>query len=98
MATIKTTIPEMEIIITKLQSSSNEIERIWNSIKTEEIEQIRSLWVGKDSDAYIEKLLLLDNDVKKALEAQRLLATTFQKTKDQVLQTQQDIVSRTAGL
>ena len=88
----------MESIITKLHNSSNEIERIWNSIKTEELEQIRASWIGNDSDAYIERLLSFDVEIKKAIEAQRLLANTFQKAKNQILQTQQDIVSKTAGL
>ncbi|MBQ6841118.1 MAG: hypothetical protein IJO63_03265, partial [Bacilli bacterium] len=82
MARIAMSIDEMTDIITKLTNSSNEIEEIWNSIKTTEVEQIKESWVGKDCDAYINKLLDFDSEVKKVLQAQRLLASTFTNAKN----------------
>ncbi|MBQ6840986.1 MAG: hypothetical protein IJO63_02570 [Bacilli bacterium] len=98
MARIAMSIDEMTDIITKLTNSSNEIEEIWNSIKTTEVEQIKESWVGKDCDAYINKLLDFDSEVKKVLQAQRLLASTFTNAKNQVISAQETIAGQASGL
>lgn len=98
MARIAMSIEEMTTIISKLTNSSNEIERIWNTIKTGEVEQIKESWIGADCDAYINKLLAFDSEVKKVLEAQRLLASTFTNAKNQILEAQATIAGQTSNL
>jgi uncharacterized protein YukE len=85
-------------IVSKLQKSSNEIESIWNSINSTEIPKIREAWSGKDSEAYISKLKEVDADVQKALKAQRLLASTFEAAKQQVLDAQANVTNKVSSL
>lgn len=98
MANISMSVDQITEIVTKLQQASNEIENIWNSINSTEIPKIKEAWVGKDCDAYISKLQEVDADVKKALKAQRLLASTFEAAKTQVLEAQNSITSKVSGL
>ena len=98
MAKISISIEEMTTIITKLTNCSDEMERVWNSIKNEEVEQIKASWVGADCDAYVQKILEYDEEVKKVLQAQRLLATTFTNAKNQVISTQEAIAGQAAGI
>ena len=98
MAKITMSLDEMTTIINKLTNCSDEMERVWNSIKTEEVEQIKASWVGNDCDAYIQKILEYDAEVKKVLQAQRLLATTFTNAKNQVISAKETINGQSAGL
>ena len=98
MANITMSVDQITEIVSKLQSSSNEIESIWNSINSTEVQKIRESWIGKDCDAYISKLQEVDADVQKALKAQRLLASTFEKAKAQVMETQNSIASKISGV
>lgn len=94
MAKISITVEQIDEIIKKLNSSSNEIEKEWNSIKTSEISQIKESWIGKDCDAYVRKIEEMNTDVLNALKAQRLLAATFEKAKRQINETQESLASR----
>mgnify|MGYP003323076148 CR=1 FL=1 len=67
MANITMSVDQITEIVSKLQSSSNEIESIWNSINSTEVQKIKESWIGKDCDAYISKLQEVDADVQKAL-------------------------------
>ena len=94
MAKISITVEQIDEIIKKLNSSSNEIEKEWNSIKKFEISQIKESWIGKDCDAYVRKIEEMNTDVLNALKAQRLLAATFEKAKRQINETQESLASR----
>ena len=98
MAHITMSVDQITEIVSKLQSSSNEIESIWNSINSTEVQKIKESWIGKDCDAYISKLQEVDADVQKALKAQRLLASTFEKAKTQVMEAQNSIASKISGV
>jgi uncharacterized protein YukE len=98
MANITMSVDQITEIVSKLQKSSNEIESIWNSINSTEIQKIKESWIGKDCDAYISKLQEVGQDMQKALKAQRLLASTFEKAKAQVLETQNSITSKISGM
>lgn len=98
MAKIDITVDQISEIVSKLQSSSNEIEKTWNSINTTEVQKIKESWAGKDCDAYIEKIKEVDADVQKALQAQRLLASTFEKAKAQAIETQDAIAKKISGI
>ncbi len=98
MANITMSVDQITEIVSKLQSSSNEIESIWNSINSTEVQKIKESWIGKDCDAYISKLQEVDADVQKALKAQRLLASTFEKAKTQVMEAQNSIASKISGV
>ena len=98
MANITISVDQITEIVSKLQSSSNEIESIWNSINSTEVQKIKESWIGKDCDAYISKLQEVDADVQKALKAQRLLASTFEKAKTQVMEAQNSIASKISGV
>lgn len=98
MANITMSVDQITEIVSKLQSSSNEIESIWNSINSTEVQKIKESWIGKDCDAYISKLQEVDADVQKALKAQRLLASTFEKAKTQVMEAQSSIASKISGV
>lgn len=94
MANISITVDEIDAIISKLNSASSEIEKLWDSIKSEELEQLKKLWIGKDCNAYIDKIIDVDVDVQNALKAQNLLADTFKKTKQQVQDTQDSLAEK----
>lgn len=94
MAKLSITVEQITEIVQKLNTSSNEIEKIWNSIKTTEVSQIKESWIGKDCDAYVSKVEEMDADVQKALKAQRLLAQTFEKAKTQITTTQENVASK----
>lgn len=98
MAKLSITLEDIDTIVSKLNSSSEEIEKIWNSVKSTEIQQIKESWVGKDCESYIQKIDELDADAKKALQAQRLLADTFTKAKAQITSTQETIASSISSL
>ena len=98
MANITMSVDQITEIVSKLQKSSNEIESIWNSINSTEIPKIREAWSGKDSEAYISKLKEVDADVQKALKAQRLLASTFEAAKQQVLDAQANVTNMVSSL
>lgn len=98
MANITMSVDKITEIVSKLQKSSNEIESIWNSINSVEIPKIREAWSGKDSEAYISKLKEVDADVQKALKAQRLLASTFEAAKQQVLEAQANVTNKVSSL
>ena len=98
MANISMSVDQITEIVSKLQSSSNEIESIWNSINSTEVQKIKESWIGKDCDAYISKLQEVDSDVQKALKAQRLLEYTFEKAKAQVMEAQSSIDSKISGV
>ena len=98
MANITMSVDQITEIVSKLQKSSNEIESIWNSINSVEIPKIREVWSGKDSEAYISKLKEVDADVQKALKAQRLLASTFEASKQQVLEAQANVTNKVSSL
>lgn len=92
------TLEEFEAIVKKLNASAIEIEKVWNSIKSTELEKIKASWVGKDCEAYTSKLASMDADVKKALQAQRTLADTFNKAKTKVADTQDVIANKIANI
>ncbi len=98
MANITMSVEQITEIVSKLQKSSNEIESIWNSINSTEVQKIKESWIGKDCDAYISKLQEVDADVQKALKAQRLLESTFEKAKTQVMEAQNSIASKISGV
>lgn len=98
MANITMSVDQITEIVSKLQKTSNEIESIWNSINSTEIPKIREAWSGKDSEAYISKLKEVDADVQKALKAQRLLASTFEAAKQQVLDAQANVTNKVSSL
>ena len=98
MASIVMSLDEMEEIVGKLQQSSDEIEKIWNSIGSYELPRIKEAWAGKDRDAYINKVEELGKDVEKALKAQRLLAKTFEAARIEVINTQNAVASKVSGL
>lgn len=98
MPKISITLDEVTTIVQKLNSSSNEIEKVWNSIKSTELQKIKESWIGKDCDAYVSKLEEMDADVQKALKAQRVLATTFEKAKTQMVDTQESLAGKIASL
>ena len=98
MANITMSVDQITEIVSKLQKSSNEIENIWKSINSTEIPKIREAWSGKDSEAYISKLNEVDVDVQKALKAQRLLASTFEAAKQQVIEAQENVTNKVSNL
>ena len=98
MANITMSVEQITEIVSKLQKSSNEIESIWNSINSTEVQKIREAWIGKDCEAYLNKLQEVDADIKKALKAQRLLASTFDNARAQILEAQNSVANKVAGL
>ena len=98
MANITMSVDQITEIVTILKRSSNEIEGIWESINRQDIPRIREAWSGKDSEAYIGKLREVDADVQKALKAQRLLASTFEAAKQQVLDAQANVTNKVSSL
>lgn len=51
MAKISLSIDELNNIVTKINTSSQKISELWNSVKTTEIAKIRESWMGKDCEA-----------------------------------------------
>ena len=98
MANITMSVDQITEIVTILKRSSSEIEKIWESINRQDIPRIREAWSGKDSDAYIKKLREVDADVQKALKAQRLLASTFEAAKQQVIDAQANVTNKVSSL
>lgn len=94
MAKISLSISDINSIVTKLNKSSDEIEKIWDKVKTQHLEKIKESWAGKDCDAYISKVLEMDSEIKKAIQSQRLLATTYSNAAKQIEGTQADIAGQ----
>ena len=98
MALISMTSERVSEIVNKLETSGAEIERIWNSVKTEEIPAIQNSWYGKDCDMYIQKILEMDADLQKALQAQKLLANAFRNAQMQINDVQSNIAQQVGRL
>ena len=98
MAKISMTVSDINTIITKLTTSSDTIEKTWNSIKTDEVEKIKTSWIGDDCDAYVKKIIEMDDEVSKALQAQRLLAETYKTAKNQIESAQDSLKSQVESI
>ena len=98
MAKIEMSVDQITDIVKKLNDSSTEIERIWNSVKNSDVQRLQQSWVGKDCDAYITKVLDMDTEIQKALKVQRLLASTFNSAKEEIVNVQEDITSKANSL
>jgi len=73
------TVPEIEAFITKLKSSSKNIQDYWEEIFKKQIVKLKDSWAGPDMEKYIEKISDLDPKVAKAVEAVNLLMDTYKK-------------------
>ena len=98
MAKISISLDQLNTIVTKINSSSDEINKTWTTIKTDEIAKIRASWIGTDAEAYIAKVLEMDAEMTKAIQALKLLATTYTKARESIVQTQNTIKSSVTGL
>ena len=98
MAKIEMSVDQITDIVKKLNDSSAEIERIWNSVKNSDVQRLQQSWVGKDCDAYINKVLDMDAEIQKALKVQRLLGATFESAKNEIVSVQDDIASKASSL
>lgn len=98
MAKISISLDQLNTIVTKINASSDEINKAWTSIKTEEIAKIRASWIGRDAEAYIAKVLEMDAEMQKAVQALKLLATTYTKARESIIQTQNTIASSVTGI
>lgn len=52
----------------KINTSSQKISELWNSVKTTEIAKIRESWMGKDCEAYIVKVEQMDVTMQQAIK------------------------------
>ncbi len=98
MAQIKLSLEEINGIITKINASREEIAVSWNSIKIEDVAGIRATWAGDDCEAYINKVMEMDDQMQKAISALALLANTYTKARDKVLETQQNVATSVSGI
>ena len=98
MAKISLSLEQINTIITKINSASEQISTSWNSIKTEDLTKIRSSWAGKDCEAYIAKVEEMDNDMQKAIQALKLLSATYLKAQQNIVATQERITATVSGL
>ena len=98
MAKISLSLEQINTIITKINSASEQISTSWNSIKTEDLTKIRSSWAGKDCEAYIAKVEEMDNDMQKAIQALKLLSATYLKVQQNIVATQEKITTTVSGL
>ena len=60
--------------------------------------KIKTSWVGDDCDAYVKKVLEMDTEIKKALQAQRLLAETYKTAKTQIESAQDSLKSQVENI
>ena len=98
MAKISLSLEQINTIITKINSATEQISTTWNSIKTDDITKIRNSWAGKDCEAYITKVEEMDNDMQKAIQALKLLSATYLKAQQNIVATQDKITTSVNGL
>lgn len=98
MAKISLSLEQINTIITKINSATEQISTTWNSIKTDDITKIRSSWAGKDCEAYVAKVEEMDADMNKALQALKLLSATYLKAQQNIVAAQEKITSSVNGL
>ena len=98
MAKISLSLEQINTIITKINSATEQISTTWNSIKTDDITKIRSSWAGKDCEAYVAKVEELAADMNKALQALKLLSATYLKAQQNIVAAQEKITSSVNGL
>ena len=94
MAKISLSIDELNNIVTKINTSSQKISELWNSVKTTEIAKIRESWMGKDCEAYIVKVEQMDV----TMQALQLLGATYKQAIDNIVATQNKITNDIQGL
>lgn len=98
MSKFSITVNDCDIIASKLNNSSDEIENTWKGLKEVKLNKVRDSWAGKDCELYLQKILDLDTEITNALRAQRLLADAFKRTKEQTIETQEAINSQVSNL
>lgn len=98
MAKISLSLEQINTIITKINSATEQISTTWNSIKTDDITKIRNSWAGKDCEAYITKVEEMDNDMQRAIQALKLLSATYLKAQQNIVATQEKITTSVNGL
>ena len=98
MAKISLSLEQINTIITKINSATEQISTTWNSIKTDDITKIRNSWAGKDCEAYVTKVEEMDNDMQKAIQALKLLSATYLKAQQNIVATQDKITTSVSGL
>ena len=98
MAKISLSLEQINTIIAKINSATEQISTTWNSIKTDDITKIRNSWAGKDCEAYITKVEAMDNDMQKAIQALKLLSATYLKAQQNIVATQDKITTSVNGL
>ena len=98
MAKISLSVDELNNIVTKINTSSQKISELWNSVKTTEITKIRESWMGKDCEAYIVKVEQMDVTMQQAIKALQLLGATYKQAIDDIVATQKKITNDIQGL
>ena len=98
MAKISLSLEQINTIITKINSASEQISTSWNSIKTDDLTKIRSSWAEKDCESYIAKAEEMDNDMQKAIQALKLLSATYLKAQQNIVAIQERITATVSGL
>lgn len=89
-ATLLMSRSEIESLISKLNSARQEMESIWNDIKTNDIQKINESWAGADCAKYIEKINYLN--IEASFEAITLLVNAYTKTLSKVDEMQNNLV------
>ena len=98
MAQITLSVEEINGIISKINSSREEIATSWNSIKVEDVAGIRASWAGADCEAYLNKVTEMDTQMQNAIQALSLLANTYTKARNRIIETQQNVASSVSGI
>ena len=75
-------ISDVEEIIPKLRSVSEQLKTSWSSTLNSTISKLENSWAGDDAKVYIERVKSMDPQVDKVCQAIDLLAQSYQKVLD----------------
>lgn len=93
MAQIRINPEEIDTIISKLTEANENINRIWSKLMSEDIPQIQEEWAGPDSLKYVDKVNEAGNNIKKAIDVQKLLIDTFTQAKADIERVQAENIN-----
>ena len=89
---------QVEAIVTQLQKGLNSLKSNWTGVTNTNISKLEASWVGKDCQAYIEKVKNMDKKVNNTIAAIELLIKTYNTAINQIKQSQATVASTIANI
>lgn len=86
-------IDELQANTKMLRETAESVIAVWNDIINTQIGELEKSWAGPDASVYTEKVKAFDPKIKAACQAIELLADTFDKSGNEISETQNQNVN-----